>query len=72
MSAPGIGAHHLTATVEVDPNPMRTWLPFGVRLPEPARTAVSTAWVTVGGSEHAPLRPLTPLSAMTPPRPRVL
>lgn len=37
-------AHYFTATVEVDPDRMRPWLPAGVRLAEPARADVFTAY----------------------------
>ncbi|MCC3769770.1 acetoacetate decarboxylase family protein [Streptomyces sp. UNOC14_S4] len=37
-------AHYFAATVEVDPERMRPWLPFGVRLAEPARADVFTAF----------------------------
>lgn len=37
-------AHYLAATVEVDPAVMRRWLPFGVRLAEPARADLFAAW----------------------------
>lgn len=40
-------AHYLAATVEVDPAVMRRWLPFGVRLAEPARADLFTAWFPV-------------------------
>ncbi|KZM68202.1 acetoacetate decarboxylase family protein [Nocardia terpenica] len=37
-------AHYFTATVEIDPNRMRQWLPAGIRLTEPARADLFTAW----------------------------
>lgn len=37
-------AHYLTATLEVDPKAMRRWLPPGIRLAEPARADLFTAW----------------------------
>lgn len=37
-------AHYFAATVEVDPDAMRRWLPAGVRLAEPARADVFTAF----------------------------
>ncbi|KQH75296.1 acetoacetate decarboxylase [Mycobacterium gordonae] len=37
-------AQYFTATVEVDPDRMRPWLPAGVRLVEPARADVFTAF----------------------------
>ncbi len=37
-------AHYLAATVEVDAAVMKRWLPFGVRLAEPARADLFAAW----------------------------
>ncbi|UQW99222.1 acetoacetate decarboxylase family protein [Streptomyces sp. RerS4] len=37
-------AHYFTATVEVDPERMRPWLPCGIRIAEPARADVFTAF----------------------------
>lgn len=37
-------AHYLAATLEVDPKEMRRWLPPGIRLAEPARADLFTAW----------------------------
>lgn len=37
-------AHYFSATVEVDPDRMRPWLPAGIRLTEPARADVFTAF----------------------------
>jgi acetoacetate decarboxylase len=37
-------AHYLAATVEVNPDLMRRWLPAGIRLAEPARADLFTAW----------------------------
>ncbi|KXO98224.1 acetoacetate decarboxylase family protein [Tsukamurella pseudospumae] len=37
-------AHYFTATVELDPAAMRPWLPTGVRLAQPYRAEVFTAW----------------------------
>ncbi|MFC5144671.1 acetoacetate decarboxylase family protein [Streptomyces aureoversilis] len=37
-------AHYFTATVDVDPERMRPWLPYGIRLAEPARADVFTAF----------------------------
>ncbi|MUL67759.1 acetoacetate decarboxylase [Mycobacterium sp. CBMA 234] len=37
-------AHYFTATVEVDPDRMRPWLPPGVRLADPARADVFAAF----------------------------
>ncbi|WP_067823855.1 acetoacetate decarboxylase family protein [Nocardia inohanensis] len=37
-------AHYYSATVEVDPGKMRQWLPAGMRLAEPARADVFTAY----------------------------
>ncbi|MEV0341311.1 acetoacetate decarboxylase family protein [Nocardia sp. NPDC050713] len=37
-------AHYFTATVEIDPSRMQQWLPAGVRLAEPARAELFTAW----------------------------
>ena len=37
-------AHYFSATVEVDPKIMRRWLPSGIRLAEPARADLFTAW----------------------------
>lgn len=37
-------AHYFTATVEVDPDAMKQWLPPGVRLAEPARADLFTAY----------------------------
>ncbi|MEU1208877.1 acetoacetate decarboxylase family protein [Nocardia sp. NPDC005825] len=38
-------AHYYSATVEIaDPDAMRQWLPAGLRLAEPARADVFTAW----------------------------
>lgn len=37
-------AHYLTATVEVDAERMRRWLPAGIRLAEPARADVFAAF----------------------------
>ncbi|MFE6860179.1 acetoacetate decarboxylase family protein [Nocardia sp. NPDC057668] len=36
-------AHYFSATVEIDPEAMRQWLPAGVRLAEPARADLFTA-----------------------------
>lgn len=38
------GAHYFAATVEVDADRMRQWLPAGVRLAEPGRADVFTAY----------------------------
>ncbi|GLE53193.1 hypothetical protein ATCCBAA256_27550 [Mycobacterium montefiorense] len=38
-------AHYFTATVEIDPDAMRQWLPAGVRLAEPPTADVFTAWL---------------------------
>ncbi len=37
-------AEYLAATVEVDPQAMRPWLPAGVKLAEPARADLFCAW----------------------------
>lgn len=37
-------AHYLVATLEVDATAMRRWLPSGIRLAEPARADLFTAW----------------------------
>ncbi|MGB6243551.1 acetoacetate decarboxylase family protein [Gordonia sp. (in: high G+C Gram-positive bacteria)] len=37
-------AHYFTATVEVDPDIVRRWLPFGIRPAAPARADVFAAW----------------------------
>ncbi|GAB3477974.1 acetoacetate decarboxylase family protein [Amycolatopsis cihanbeyliensis] len=37
-------AHYFSATIEVDPDATKPWLPFGVRLAEPARAEVFTAF----------------------------
>ncbi|MBF4997013.1 acetoacetate decarboxylase family protein [Nocardia sp. BSTN01] len=37
-------AHYFSATVDIDPARMRQWLPAGVRVAEPARADLFTAW----------------------------
>lgn len=37
-------AHYFSATVEIDPRQIRPWLPAGIRLAEPARADLFTAW----------------------------
>ncbi|MGV9673922.1 acetoacetate decarboxylase family protein [Nocardia sp. NPDC003482] len=37
-------AHYFTVTVDIDPARMKQWLPTGVRLSEPARADLFTAW----------------------------
>ncbi|MGW6620126.1 acetoacetate decarboxylase family protein [Nocardia sp. NPDC055002] len=37
-------AHYFSATVEIDPDRMKQWLPAGVQLAEPARADFFTAW----------------------------